>query len=175
MKSLEITESHVSHIKDNKLFFGNIWGWIIWDFKNVKTILYLIFFIKIFLVRFFFIRIFLIWIIWRKCYIINQTSFFSLITYLHSSKNTYKRLQANTLRTFFWYFITVEICVGFFLMSCYFSFRIFFIAYRFTIKSCFMLLSTLSQILLYISNKSLSFIKKDIYLVSPKFFSMHSF
>ena len=51
----------------------------------------------------------------------------------------------------------------------------FFIVYRFTVKSLLMLLLTLFQISFYFSSNSSLFIKKDMYLVHQNLFYIHSF
>ena len=78
------------------------------------------------------------------------------------------------MRTFFWVFVVVKICVRFFLIRFYFNFKIFLIVYRFTMQFSLILFLTFSQILLYFSN-NLSFIKKDLYLCHESLFYMHSF
>ena len=70
------------------------------------------------------------------------------------------------MRTSFKHFITMKICIEYSFIRFHFSFYILFIAYRLTIKSFLIMLLTLSQISLYFSSESLSFKKKDIYLVS---------
>ena len=93
----------------------------------------------------------------------------------------YEKLYWFFLHKILFYFLNIFIAYGLtiqlFLLSCffhsidfnfirfYFSYQIFFTMYRLTIK----LLLTLSQIQWYFSSNLLSFIKKDIYLVSLKF------
>ena len=71
------------------------------------------------------------------------------------------------MRIFFWYFIFVKICVDFFLIRFYFSFQIFIIEFRFTVKLIFWYyLQFFPQVLLYCTNNSASFVNKDIFIVS---------
>ena len=64
-------------------------------------------------------------------------------------------------RQMHWYLTTVKICVDISFFKNCFSFQIFFVVYRFHIKSFF-------HILLYFTSNLSSFFKKDFYLVSSK-------
>ena len=108
---------------------------------------------------------------------------FFLTTYLHSSKKhliiftccksridqNYRSI--NKLRTLFSYFVTENICVGFSIIRFYFTFYIFFILFRSTIK--FFFDTNYNYFINFIvklenSNNSTSLIKQYIYLVSSK-------
>ena len=67
------------------------------------------------------------------------------------------------MRTSFWYFIIVETCIEFSIIRFYFSFKIFFVVFRITIK-----LFTDSVFKLF--NNWSFFIKKDLSLILSKFF-----
>ena len=120
---------------------------------NIKAnlILYLIFFLRIFLIRIFFIRILFIRIFFMRifcfiCNVVRDLFFFNnMFTFKKhltiftccKSRIDQNYRSANKLRTFFWYFVTVNICVGFSIIRFYFNFYIFFILFRSTIKFFF--------------------------------------
>ena len=71
-------------------------------------------------------------------------------------------------RQMHWYIITVKICVDISFFKNCFSFQIFSLYIGSLSNPFFILLLTLSQILLYFTSNSSSFIKKDFYLVLSK-------
>ena len=74
------------------------------------------------------------------------------------------------MRTFFWYFIMVKICVNFSLLKFYFSFQIFFIIHRFTIELFFDAPTDFFSNFIYIFLIIHHFLSEKIYLVSSKSF-----
>ena len=74
------------------------------------------------------------------------------------------------MRTFFWYFIMVKICVNFSLLKFYFSFQIFFVIHRFTIELFFDAPTDFFSNFIYIFLIIHHFLSKKIYLVSSKSF-----
>ena len=67
------------------------------------------------------------------------------------------------MRTSFWYFIIVETCIEFSIIRFYFSFKIFFVVFRITIKF-------FTDSVFKLFNNWSFFIKKDLSLVLSKFF-----
>ena len=72
------------------------------------------------------------------------------------------------MRTFFWYFIIMKICIDFSLIRFYFSFQIFIVAYRVFVKTFFNSIADFDPNFINFFSILLSFIKKDIYLVPSK-------
>ena len=120
--------------------------------KRHQHLLEIAFLITIFFNIIFFIRIIRIFFIRGNVYVVSNIRIFiikNILSFFYKRTRVYLDLaftcpmnwiyqwcqKTNALRTFFWHFNAVKICVD--LMRFYFSFSIFFIAYRFTIRFFF--------------------------------------